>query len=476
MSEQYWKALFTMNIFRNRQQKRLFIYSAVLLFLISATTTIIYYLNYPFLETNIDTGGYTAAFKQLITTGNPVNDFRMPTYSFFLFVVYAFAGQNNLLAVGIAQGAIFVLTALEIYVIAFLLFRTTWVAFVVGLLVGTNYVLLSYSKPIMTEGISMWFLVSIFLCAVLFMRNKNQLFFWLSSVFLLLLMFTRPEWILFPFLLYGYMIFATRKMLRPRALYPKIVSMLLVIYILIGAYVYCNARFNGVAGLSTVDNANLIGKVIQYHMQNDTPVNKKLASEYSWFIGHGLTSPYQIAEHDPKLGQNHSDVPAHWAEEIIIHHPIRFVRYSIPFFFTSLYHYYPATIRHIWVPGPYQPFVTTLLGVYQYLYTFNILFPLCALIWCGLLFYKKTRKNFGVQMMGLAVLTVVYAIIITTMGGYYEADYMRVHIVFDPLIALVVWGSIAMGIQFIIQRIRSRGAQQQEENLQATPQPVVDRL
>jgi hypothetical protein len=469
------------SIFKSNRQKQLFLYTFMLLFLIASTTTIIYYLNYPFVETNIDTGGYTAAYKQLITTGNPVNDFRMPTYSFFFFIVYAFAGQNNLFAVGITQGVLFVAVALEIYVIAFLLFRATWVAFAVGLLVGTNYVLLSYCKPIMTEGLSMWFLASIFLCAILFIRSGRLLFFWLSSFFLLLLMFTRPEWILFPFLLYGYMILITRKRLRPRALYPKVAVMLLLIYSLTGAYIYRNAQLNGVIGLSTVDNMNLIGKVVQYRMQNDIPQHatasdKKLSSEYSWFINHGITSPYQIGDRDHTLDKNDAAVPAHWAEQIIIHHPLRFIRYSIPYFFTSLYHYVAATISQPWINGPYQSFINTLLSTDQSLYSCNILFPFCALVWLGLLLYKKTRKDFGVQMMGLAVVTVIYAVIVTTMGGYTEADYMRVHIVFDPLITLVIWGSIAFGVYSVIRRIGDRDEQQKEESLQAIPQPVADTL
>jgi hypothetical protein len=466
-----------MDVFKDSQQKRLFIYAAFLLLLISIITTLLYYLNYPFLETNIDTGGYTDAYKQLITTGDPVNAFRMPTYSFFLFVVYLFAGQGNLLVVGMVHGALFVLVALEIYLIAFVLLRTAWVAFLVGLLVGTNYVILSYSKPIMTECLSMWLLTSIVLCAILFMRSKRQVFFWLSSLLLLLLLFARPEWILFPILLYSYMLLATRKKMRLRALLPGIVVSLLVFYVLIGAYIYRNGQVNDVPALSTVDNMNLIGKVVQYRMQNDTPLNPKLASEYSWFINHGITSPYQIGQRDYKLKLNHAEVPAHWAEQIIIHHPLRFIRDSIPYFFTSLYHYYPATIRQPWVPGAFQPFVNALLGFYKYLYNFNILFPLCALVWLGLLLFKKTRTLFGVQMMALVVLTVIYADVITTMGGYYETDYMRVHIVFDPLIMLVVWGTIAMGIHLAIQYLRARRTPHEEERSpQPTPQPVAETL
>jgi hypothetical protein len=48
--------------------------------------------------------------------------------------------------------------------------------------------------------------------------------------------------------------------------------------------------------------------------------------------------------------------------------------------------------------------------------------------------------------MGFITLVVVYALVITTLGGYYETDYMRVHIVFDPQIILLVWGSLGLGV------------------------------
>ena len=38
----------------------------------------------------------------------------------------------------------------------------------------------------------------------------------------------------------------------------------------------------------------------------------------------------------------------------------------------------------------------------------------------------------------------LYAIGITTMGGYRFDDYMRVHTVFNPLLIVVIWGSMLL--------------------------------
>jgi hypothetical protein len=53
--------------------------------------------------------------------------------------------------------------------------------------------------------------------------------------------------------------------------------------------------------------------------------------------------------------------------------------------------------------------------------------------------------------MGAVVLLVFYALVITILGGYRLDDYMRVHIVFDPLLIFVVWGSLFLGVQQLFQ-------------------------
>ncbi|MGH2481778.1 MAG: hypothetical protein ACRDHW_19165, partial [Ktedonobacteraceae bacterium] len=96
----------------------------------------------------------------------------------------------------------------------------------------------------------------------------------------------------------------------------------------------------------------------------------------------------------------------------------------------------------------------------RYLYATNIAFPLCALLWFILCCYRKTRRAFCVRVMGLLAGILVYAVLVTTLGGYFEDDYMRVHIVFDPLITLVVWGSVGLGMYWLVSlRRRKKQAQ-----------------
>jgi hypothetical protein len=405
-----------------------------------------FYLNAPFVASTADTPSYLTALQQLQTTGNPVNVFRLPTYSLFLLAVYSIAGQGNLIAVSIVQGILFILATLEVYLLLLLMTGRKWLAFGVGVLMGTNVILISYAKPIMTEGLSLWLLTTIMLCTVAFVKTLRPRYFWLSVVGLGFLLFTRPEWILLPCLLFLAVILMTKKKSCTKVIVRRVVSSLAIIYLLVGGYVVANARINHMPSLSVVSNMNLIGKVIQYRMQDETPHNPALSQIYDHYMQLGYTSPYGIMGRAPVLSQNNAQASADWARDILLYHPGEMLFKSVPFFFTSLYHYYPVELIQQNRHGPYDQPLKFLFLLQQCLYSSNILFPFCALVWFALCLYRKTRPLFCVQAMGLLALVVSYAVIITTLGGYYEGDYMRVHIVFDPLIILVVWGSLGLGI------------------------------
>src|SRR5579883_301698 len=56
---------------------------AVLLLVITAICTLLYYLNYPVAETAADTPGYLDVVRQLQRYGSPVHPFRLPIYPLF---------------------------------------------------------------------------------------------------------------------------------------------------------------------------------------------------------------------------------------------------------------------------------------------------------------------------------------------------------------------------------------------------------
>lgn len=426
--------------------------------LLTLLVTTLYYLNRPYVEVGADTPGYLAVVNQMRLNGNPLNVFRLPIYPLFILLICALTGRDNLLAVGIVQGCLFVLTAAEFYALVALIFRRGWLAFIISVLVGTNVILLSYSKPIMTEGFSLWLLTTSVLIAITLMHTWNLRLVWTQTVFLLLLIFTRPEWVIYPLLILGYTLCAARHHAFMRHLLRKVLTACCILYVLIGSYVAANIIMNHYVGLTSVENMNLIGKVIQYRMYNEAiPEYQSTARIITRYVEHGQTSPYQILGKEPELAVNNAQPVGDFARSIILRHPLEFVLKTIPFLGSSLVDYIPVSIvagAGTSIHGPYGNVIAELTSIYAVLYRSNALFPLCALLWLVLLCFRSTRKYRLVQVMGLVVMTVLWGIVITALGGYYLTDEMRVHVVFDPLITLTVWGTFFYGLELIVSYIR----------------------
>lgn len=412
----------------------------------------IYYFNYPQVETNPDTSAYMHVvdrihFFPLLL----VDTWRLPGYPLLIVLVEAVTGANNLAAVSIVQAALFVLATVEIYSIAILIQRRAWLAFLIGLLVGTNLIILSYVKPIMSESLALWLLTNVALCVVYFIRTRSQRAFALITVGLLPLILTRPEWVYLPIPLFAYLWLVSRQQGNLRHIVRPTIFSLAWIYAIVGLYIGLNAGINHYAGLSAIENYNWMGKVLQYNMQDEvSPQDAALSQQIDYYITPGDRDPYHLLPHIPELSQNNATPAGQFARGIVLHHPIEFMLKSIPATLDSLTAYYEPGIAP--AHGPLNPALAQLKAVDHFIYTWNILFPGCALLWIILLCWRKTRKDPLVLTMGGIILLVLYGLLITTLGGYRLDDYMRVHTVFNPLLILVVWGSLLIGVHILIQK------------------------
>ena len=239
---------------------------SLLLTVITIITTTAYYLNYPQVELNVDTVTYLSVVRRaLIRPDFLVDVVRLPGYPLFILFVYMLEGRNNLAAVSDAQAILFVLMTLEIYLIALLTLRRTWLAFLVGLLVGTNIILLSYIKPIMSEGLAAFLFTTLALAVVHFVRTKRVWTLWFTTLSLLLLIFTRPEWMYLPMLLFPYLILVVirwggRRQLVQYSIHA--VLSLLLIYLCVVAYTERNGTQNHYRAFTAVVNFESYGKSI----------------------------------------------------------------------------------------------------------------------------------------------------------------------------------------------------------------------
>lgn len=430
-------------------------FGAILLILTGVVETA-YYLNYPTPEINADTPAYLSVVARILAHPYMLVDvWRLPGYPFFVVLVYLFAGRGNLIAVEIVQAVFFALATLECYAIAILLWRRTWLAFIAGLLIGPNVILIAYVKPIMTEGMALWEIATLVLLLLWFMRSMKARAFWWMVVCLILLLFTRPEWVYMPIMLFAYLLLVVWQKGNLRQWWRGLLLALALVYTLVLAYIGVNGVVGGYFGLTGVVNFNLMGKVLQYNMQNEAPAqDAAVVHQLDSVVARLGTDPYRILPYVPALKRNNYQSAGQFAEKIILHHPVEFVVKSVPLCFVSLTTYYDASTA-----GPIKAMFAPLLwlkAVYRWLYGWNILFPLCALAWLLLLCWTRMRKAPLVLEMSLVVLLALYGVVITTFGGYRLDDYMRFHIVFDPLLTLIMCGSLFMAIHLGVEWLRGR--------------------
>lgn len=418
----------------------------LLLVFIAALVTVFYYLHYPPIEQTLDTPSYLYSMHQMQLIGNPVNDQRLPTYPLFLLLIFAITGQGNLTAVEIVQGILFVCVVGEVYVLSYYLFRKIWLAFAIGLLVGTDVIVISFVKPIMTEGLSLWLVTTMVLMVVLFLKTSHWRYFWLAVTTIGFLLFTRPEWIFFPCLLFPYLYWCKRANLSRKQFLRRLFVAMLVLYFPVICYIVANYFISGTPTLTTISYVNIFGKIVEYRMQDESPANPVLSHFIDSLVQRGISSPWQIIGHLSQLQQKHAKAAADFAQSIIMHHPFEFFLKSAPLFFSQLSSYRPSdwVIAH----GRFDTVLAPLFTVQIFLYRLNWLFPFCALAWLVLLCHPRSRSSFLVRTMALLVLLVCSIVVIQVFGEFEVASYTRLHVEIDPLIMLIIWGTVGLLVSY----------------------------
>jgi hypothetical protein len=425
----------------------------LVLLLISSLIVIAYYVNHPTPETYPDTHTYLAVTQQIMTSGKLVDPVRLPGYPLLIALTYWLAGQGNLLAVSIVQGILFVLAALEVYTITYLITRRAWMGLIVGLVIGSNIYLLSDVKPILSEGFSLWMVTSLALAVVLFIRSQSLSLFWLVAVFMLIAFMTRPEWEYAPVLIFGFLLLVAARHGRFRRLAPHVLAATLALYGLLGLFIYENAALNGFAGVTVIQRANLLGKVLQYDMQDEAPPQyAALAREADAYRAAGGSDPYIFAALHPELTANHWALANAYATAIVEGHPLEFALKTVPVILTSSNE---TDLRsQILAQGLFASPLFFLQRVSLSVLPLYPFFPLFALLWLGLFCWRRTARQQAVEMMAAVAFIGLYELVLISIGGY--SDYSRLHIAFDPIMLLIICASLLLALPFAAQLMQRR--------------------
>lgn len=417
---------------------------------LSALVVAIYYLAMPQVEFDPDTRAYLNVAAQIAQHWQLVDAVRLPGYPLLIALV----GTTHLAALSVAQGTLFVAAVVEVYAILCLATQRAWLAAMVAALIGANIHIISYVKPILSEALTLFFTVSVALAVTLCIRWMSVRRLWLVAICLLALFLTRPEWVYLPVPLFGYLLLLAWRRGLLRRLAPQAMLATGVLYGVLGLYIYVNGVQHHFFGVTYVQNINLLGKVMQYGMHDEAPARyadvQRLVDSY---MAKGDSDPWDVIRTPyPPIQRDYYARAGEYALAIIKRHPLEYLGHSVLLGRDSL-----GTIE-LFRPAPHTPTLDALHWLADSIMLALVWFPLLALVWWALAARPREKlagiRREGAEVMGALALIAFYGLAITTLGGYIY--YGRLHAPFDPLLIVVVWGSVLLAVAALAERFGPR--------------------
>src|SRR5262249_35310933 len=293
------------------------------LVIVTLAVTLGYYANRPLVETDPDTSAYVGVAGRIAHSLKLVDDARLPGYPLLIALTFAVAGVGNLGAVSVAQAVLFGVAALEVYVIACLVLRDSRLALAASLPIAASTHLLSFVKPALAEGLALFLITSLALAVVLYMLSYHTAALWAIAGCLLALLLTRPEWIYLPVPLFAYLVADAWKRGHLRVLLPHALAACLGLYAVLGLYGLHKSLQNGCHCLTLVQNRSLLGKVMQYRMQDEAPPQyAALTRLLDAQLASGDTDPWNVVRGDYQpVQRDHFALAGQYSIAVIMGHP-----------------------------------------------------------------------------------------------------------------------------------------------------------
>jgi len=416
-----------------------------------------FYINYPEPRVNGDTPSYLAVAENIRENGTFTDPFRLPGYPLFISLMFLVFGNDNLQALSIAQGVLFVITAIEIYVITYLITRRVWIASTVALIASVNTDQLSYAQGVIVEGFALWTVVTLALTFVLFFTKPGTRALWLVAGALLLALMTRPEWLYVPVPLFAFMLISVRRldvMWRRMALHACVA--VFVIYGSVGVYMYANGSERGYGPFVVMQRINALGKIMQYRMQDDAPskytgVTRRIDAYLS---GEGNGGPYAFIDQNPDLGANYWEPAGDYARATMQNAPFEYFWKTVKMAHTGTL--YRRPFGEIDRRGSFGRELSYLESEsvkihdkYRYFPAFAIAF---LIGWLGIL-VRGYRGLRGVCMMAALAFLGLYQLFVVAASAY--SDWPRLFVTLNPVRVIVIFGSTLVAVA-LLARVAER--------------------
>jgi hypothetical protein len=426
----------------------------------------LFYINEPYPPSSPDTPGYLAVAEKIKNHFTFTDYQRTPGYPLFIAIVFLVFGDGDLRFVSVAQAALYLIAAIEIYVIVYLIFRRVWIATAVALVASVNTYQFSYAKGIIVEGFAMWTVVTLALTIVLFLRRPSTRLLWLVAGALLLALMTRTEWMYVAVPLFGFLLISTRGLGIGRRLTLHALAAVAVFYGALGLYVYANGPQNGYGPFVVIPRIVALGKIFQYRMQDDAPAKyAEWTRRMDVYLADGRVSPqglrdggpYDFAGIYPEVSANFWRLSGEYSRATILNAPGEYVWQTIKFADTAnKYHWgFGAIHQHRIFAGS----LNGLQAVSRQTYKTYRFFPLfaagCLILWLIALI-RWTGYHRRVHMIACLSFLGLYQLFVVTAGGY--ADWPRLYMTLNPTRIIVVFGPVLLGLGWLArvtaQRVR----------------------
>lgn len=403
----------------------------------------------PFAWISDDSPQYIQVAQRMLAAHQLVDAYRTAGYPALLAATFLLTGGEHLTAVAVVQSLLLILTSVELYVLTVRLFGRRWMAVAVAALAGLNIYVITWERVIMTEALSYWLMVTLFLVLEQYLRGGRRAALAWVTLLSVAAILTRPIFILLPALLLVCLALWWWRQDALRHHWKALAVSFVVVYALVLAYAGANGLTTGYFGVSDASNIDLFGKVLRYDMYA-LPLHGPAGQQYAQLQARITThieqggalgrEPWGFVKQYPEYGADHYATLGAFSAAEIRQHPWYFVRETLPDirdgFYVAPYLYAPDAYRPFWVVGA-EAIFTALARAYGF-------FP--VLLLAALMSAWRRPAHVG------------YALCVMVLLAYGEIGVMGTTLAYGEFWRLrfpMEWGAMLAGVVFLVQLVQA---------------------